>query len=445
MIRNKNIFDIVSQRFDHKLLLSASVIFISQIPTYYGEDIVNARTNYSSGQRTDFWGGISTLVYAHIPNLGFRWQIWLALIQIAFTYVGLKTLIEFTAKNKIKSLFNHIITYCAFLFSSQMTRDGLMFSLLILGFGLLKNILRKESVTKKIIFPILIVVLAMSFRPWLSIAIIPLLVFFWSNSKYKAYLIPRILVVCLLAIGPMVLELSATKALALKRSFPEQQVMVMDAAASYCYSNNFQTGGKSLDILKEFTNNADFGNYACQLYRPDTWLSLTKNTNFSATNFESDFWLISVNDFKKYESIKSKWINLLLSDPVTYLQNKILFAGKLAIGSDSRYFSLMSANSFQEKIASTFRLPFEILIAVHALSVAAVFMIILIILYFRNRNLKSESIMIDKSYIHIISALFIWICLSSVAYIGSNGRYTYAISILSLILFANPFKNQKEA
>ena len=52
------------------LVLLSTLTFVTQIPNFYGEDIVNARENYLIGARTDFWGGVSTLIYSHIPNFG---------------------------------------------------------------------------------------------------------------------------------------------------------------------------------------------------------------------------------------------------------------------------------------------------------------------------------------------------------------------------------------
>lgn len=442
MIINKGkIIGVVNKKFDFWLTIIAITTFLTQFPNFYGEDIVNARENYLNGQKTDFWGGISTLVYAHIPSFGFRWQIWIAFFQIMCTYLGLISLIEICRSSSFKTVLNYSLTYCAFLFSSQMTRDGLMFSLLILGFGSLKKAIRNAISIRSLLCPIFIIVFGMSFRPWLSLAIVPLIILFFLNVNLRFRSKLTMLIIGILTISPMIFELSAAKALSLNKSFPEQQVIIMDAAASYCYTNNYQSGKKSLEILENFTKNENIGNFACQMFRPDTWLSLSNSSNFSARNFSTNLSLISVNDVKSYELIKSKWINLLLSDPITYFQNKILFAGKLVIGSDSRNFSLFSADNLQEKIAALYRLPFELFIAFHLFSIASVLIILFAILVFQMRN--SYSVLIDKAYLFILISLITWLSLSSIAYIGSNGRYTYAVSLLSLLLIANPFKTNR--
>ena len=69
--------------------LAGLFIFLIQIPSYYGEDIVNARNNLLIGSKTDFWGGVSTLVYGYIPYLVVRCQILLALFQVLITTLSL--------------------------------------------------------------------------------------------------------------------------------------------------------------------------------------------------------------------------------------------------------------------------------------------------------------------------------------------------------------------
>ena len=63
------------------IYLFAVLTLFTQLSSFYGEDIVNARNNFLVGEQTDFWGGMSTLIYASIPDFLFGWQIWLAIFQ----------------------------------------------------------------------------------------------------------------------------------------------------------------------------------------------------------------------------------------------------------------------------------------------------------------------------------------------------------------------------
>ena len=157
----KRIATLVKEKINTIFVLSVTT-FLMQIPSFYGEDIVNARNNYLTGARTDFWGGVSTIVYAHVPSLGFRWQIWLAIIQITLTSIGLQKLLPMKSLTRIIYAIKCLVAYSALVFGSQMTRDGLMFSLLIIGYATLNSAVLKSSSIKAIIGPVAIICLAMS-------------------------------------------------------------------------------------------------------------------------------------------------------------------------------------------------------------------------------------------------------------------------------------------
>ena len=411
----------------------AILTFFVQIPDFYGEDIVNARNNFLTGAKYDFWGGSSTLVYGHVPNFGLRWQIWLAIIQIIFTSVGL---LRFLKTNIIRPrlvAINLIVIYSALIFGSQMTRDGLMFSLLVLGFGILKTKTEKRITFLELPVPMLIIVFALSFRPWVAIAILPLLYFMIHNSQVGWA--ARIGISVLVVVIPVGLDFGVTKALELKRSFPEQQVMALDAAATFCYTNNLHTGKKAEKALGAFSKDPNFVKSVCQLFRPDTWVSMTRSSQASSQGIKPSFTLISPEERQKYESLKSTWAEMIISDPVTYLQNKTLFMGKLLIGSDSRNFSLNTADTFLAKTRSFYKLPFEIAIIFHLYSIAACIFWVLLLPIFNYLKNREKDFTVGRLSISLLSSLWIWSILSSIAYIGSNGRYTYSITILALIMF----------
>ena len=408
--------------------------FLLQIHTFFGEDIVNARNNYLTGEKTDFWGGMSTLVYAHIPSIGVRWQIWLALFQILITTIGLAKLISI--KNSLKRIWiiKVALVYSSLIFSSQMTRDGLMFSLLVLGIALLKVAFQENQSRFKFILPLFLILSGTAFRPWLSISMVPVVILVSKYSKKRVSRLTAAVAILAVSIVPLGAEVAITKSLNLVKSYPEQQVMIMDVAASYCYTNNTSTGIRAKEALELFTSDSTYSKAACQLYRPDTWLSLTKAGNASSEGIKSDFWLIQTGDSITYEKAKSLWLRMILRDPVTFLQNKINFAGKLLIGSDSRNLTFLNEKNTTLKLISLYKLPYDLAITFHLYSLLATAAYLLIGPLIRYRRSKSGNLIVSRETLLLISSLAIWLCLSSIAYIGSNGRYTYTISLLAMVL-----------
>jgi hypothetical protein len=433
---------VARERINTILVLSVTT-FLIQIPSFYGEDIVNARNNFLTGARTDFWGGVSTLVYAHVPNLGFRWQIWLAIIQITLTSLGLQKLLLMKKQTRRTYVIKCLLAYSALVFGSQMTRDGLMFSLLIIGYAMLNSALRNQSSMRLIIGPLAIICFAMSFRPWLSLAIIPVVVLSFQNSKLRLRRSAALMIVISIAVAPVAIEFLAAKSLRLNKSYPQQQVMLMDTAATYCYTTNTETGIKAGKALVLFTSDPNYPNFACQLYRPDTWLSLTQAINTSSKGLEFDFNLIQAGDTRNYETLKSRWLNFIISDPVTYLQNKILFANKLFIGSDSRNISIFSAKTTSTKIFAIYRIPYDIAITLHIYSLLAFMTILFLVPIKKYLQKRKNGLIIDRVTVNLLTAVFIWTALSAIAYIGSNGRYTYALTILSLVIYVSHISDKK--
>jgi hypothetical protein len=425
----------ISRERVNLVFIFASASFFMQIPSFYGEDIVNARINYLDGEQTDFWGGMSTLVYAHIPSLGFRWQIWLVIFQISLTTAALNRILPIDNQTKKKRFVKYLAVYSAITFSSQMTRDGLMFSLLMFGFAKLISCLAEGISYKRIIWPLLIISFGMSFRPWLSLAILPMIFVILSINRIKINKWAVTSLIILVSLSPLTFEFTATRALQLNEGFPQQQVMMMDAAATYCYTTNTATGERARNALQVFSEDSNYSKIACQLFRPDTWLSLTKAINTSSKGFEVNFNLISPTDSARYKELESRWIEFIARDPVTYFQNKILFASKLFIASDSRNLTIFSADSPAMGVLGFYRLPYDIAITLHLFSFAFCTFMLLAIPIIRAFRAKKTEVLINQFTIYSLLSIMLWNSLSAIAYLGSNGRYTYSLSILIFVIY----------
>jgi hypothetical protein len=417
------------------IYLLALTTFVSRYSFFYGEDIVNARNNYLTGPRIDFWGGISTLVYSHIPSFGLRWQVWLAILQLLLTALGLQKLLNKENGNLRWRLMELLGIYSAFQFSSQMTRDGLMFSVLIYGIALLSTWVSAGKSQKTLLAAFLVITLGMSFRPWLSIAIIPVMLLMLNHAPLKLSRVSKIALVVALSVTPLLTEYSVSSLLSLNKSYPEQQVMLMDTAASYCYTNNTSTGARARDALGLFVTDSKFSETACQLFRPDTWVSLTKGGNTSSEGIKNDFSLIQPGDQNRYMKLRGFWLEMITSDPITYLQNKTIFAGKIVFGSDSRNLSDFGQSSGYEKVFAVYRFPYEIAIILHMYSLLAGILLLILLPIIDYVRRKSIGVVFDSVSVKLITAMTLWLWLSSIAYIGSNGRYTYTISIISFLLY----------
>lgn len=437
------------------LILGFLFLTLNTPANFIGSDVAGARDNFSNTYRIDFQGAVQTLTYGLVPDFIFSWSTWLLIFQLMCTTLGL-TLIKqnLNISNSLNTKIIFIgLTYLAFSLSIQGTRDGTMLSLVVFGLGLYIDGLRRNS-RYLLILSILIFLWAGSFRPWIAPAI-PLFIFSVSNSrtflthrdKLRNYLV-RLLIVISFSVSCVSVEYSVSQMLELKSSYPEQQVMVMDLTANYCWGNNPSTALQAQTALANFYANEDFKSNICQFFRPDTWVSL-RDSNYPSTHaLTTNFSLIKPGDAARYSNLRESWVKLIKNDPVSYIQAKMTFASKLIIGSDSRELSMPSLRNLfsgdPKELKKTAKeillLPFQIIITFHLLSIlcSSLFLLVLLIRQ-KSNNPKNISYTIPI----ILGANFLWLILTSIAYIGSNGRYLYLSSFLVFVLtFFNFYRSE---
>lgn len=411
----------------------AVLVGFSRFPALGGEDIEQARANYLGTNPVDFWGAISTLFYGSFPSIfGLNWQSSLIMSQIFITLTGLLIICaRDNNSSKVKFGFFLAVSYLCLVFSSYGTRDGTLFSLLVLGISLISGDNKRQlrSLKSRTYLGILLLVLGLSFRPWVSICLVPALIYFLRQSSKKTSYWKHKTVILLsicLTIGPISLEILVNKSLNLIKSYPQQQVMIMDLASNYCWGTQQSSNIISRDALRTFTNDKSMDLSICQFFRADTWVSLTNNGKVSSYGLESDFELIAPNQGALYESVFQSWLKIILQDPVTYFQNKIIFATKVLIASDTRGIRLSEAISTHELIQGLILLPYDLVITFHLMSIGAVTLILLFLLSLNG----TRSLAITK--VGLLMCV-LWLITTTIAYIGSNGRYTYSASLLAIL------------
>jgi hypothetical protein len=125
------------------------------------------------------------------------------------------------------------------------------------------------------------------------------------------------------------------------------------------------------------------------------------------------------------------------------MQNKIIFGGKLLIGSDSRSFSFLNEKELKRKLLALYKLPYDLAITFHLFSLLATVIFLLVGPICLYRKDKSGLLVVGGERLLLLLSLLIWLGLSCIAYIGSNGRYTYTITIITLILLISSQNENK--
>ncbi len=415
----------------------AVLVFLARLGVNNSEDTRNARENFLYGSKLDFWGGMSSLVYGNVPNLFLGWQFLITTVQLLLAVFGINLLFARSFNiHKGRRIPVLILTYLLLFLSIQSTRDGLLVSLLTIGFGFISYQVGEAKNRFALYAGMFFLIIGMSFRPWLSFALVPIVLYLTGlKSKLK-----KLTIAAAITLFPLMIEFSSSTALNLENSFPQQQVMLMDFGATYCGTNNYETGMLAGRGLSYFSAREDFLLTVCQFYRTDTYLSMANGRNASTASLQSEIKLIPPGDSIRYEKLEHLWIEMILKDPITYIQNKVTFLTKLIIGSDTRGLSFFKETSTLNKLQALIQAPFDVAITLHIMSIAAFGLILLTSPIAIFVNGAGNRFVLERTSAVVLFSSFLWAVLSAVAYVGSNGRYTYTITLIGLALVINKWK-----
>jgi len=194
------------------LFITISCI-ISLWPFSGAEDVANARQNILVGDRTDFWGGFSQFFYSAFQVEAPIWHITLGLVHATLIYLG--TVITIWKFRSIASprrvpllLFLH---YVATIFTLHLSRDASLLAFLWVGVALLFTSIKSTRFFYLLFsLGLTLVVVGLSFRPWLGIAFLPLIFtclnFKGSSSSRFSFSQTMALASIFLVLGPFSLN-----------------------------------------------------------------------------------------------------------------------------------------------------------------------------------------------------------------------------------------------
>lgn len=234
-------------------------------------------------------------------------------------------------------------------------------------------------------------------------------------------------------------------------AFPQQTVMIHDLTSTYCLSpieSSRNLADKTLAILYS-DNNAS--SRLCNFYKPNTWQSVIRtwhSTNDIKDNVEKEqneihpIMILEPGDDVRYKQLQSGWIDLLISNPKSYIQNHLIFFTQIILSGESPTFllkykflefqKLPSINNLSLVLLELYEFPVKLLIQLYFFSP------FFTIFIFTLLAINKPSIILSKSILTLFSVFIFWIGVTTIGYISDNGRYTY---LPILILYAGIIRN----
>jgi hypothetical protein len=421
---------------------------------FEGGDIAAARRSFLSKSPIDIWGAFSGFFYGHLPTYFFSWGIYLLMIHMIFASIGLimirRTFLKDLNRYSYKAFI--FISYLILNFVSYLTRDSTMLTFFLFGLGLWfygRENVNQKQVSVLRLWGYFFLLIACTFRPWISIAFAFLILGIKSNlgtKKIASQIIPILLI---FMVTPFLLNNVGYFNTQLRHVHPELQVIAMDAGSLACLSNDMIDRNKGLQILNSLSSENRNISQVCGKYSPNTWESVAywqldsnellalgiKNEVNNPNNLLTP--LITNLKNKDYFTIRNRWINTIIHSPKSYLQIKMFQFEEVITAGDTFGFRISNYLITKDPInilKGIVLLPYDFVISIHLISpfFASIIGIFFLFRLFRNRVLKDLLVRLDV--VSLFGFLYLWSTTTTIAFIGDNGRYVYASSLLFMLI-----------
>jgi hypothetical protein len=254
----------------------------------------------------------------------------------------------------------------------------------------------------------------------------------------------------MLAISPFLLEKLTFLTTEFNNVHPELQVVILDTAYMSCLSNDDKIRKEGSKILTSISESSYSNNEICENFRLNTWQSVGK-WSVSPQELGQTSHLDNVSDSKialssgmteeKFKIIRGKWAEFLIANPKDYLQIKIIQFSQVLVVGDTFGIRAIEVENRILHISKLFFLPYDLFISFHILSPIVTLISGLILIFVRYKNLKIKEIFIETNLFVAYAFVILWAMLTTVAYIGDNGRYLYLSTLVFhlLLLLSLPY------
>lgn len=396
---------------------------IANFPFRGSEDIMAARETLLSTEPKDFWGSFSSWFFSLAPQnsweltYGFIFSLMLGFSSVLLLWPWNA---QIQSAKKLDFAF-FFLMYVSAVFVTSFSRDGAMLVFIWLAFGIWRSANFRIAIYERSLLRVLstlLLVIGFSFRPWLAFTIpIVLLILSKDTPKLRRKTIAVLIIGIPVSLTPILIERAAHSYLGVMKSFPEQQVMIMDYSSIACLSSNKEESNLALRDLELLSNTKPLTkSKICSQYYPASWASVTAyGVNSPAM---SPIKTIKTTEEPLYIAFRHHWIDYIMSHPQTYIQTKIFLASQLIFAGDSPKISYKS-------IREILRLPYEFTRLFRLYSILPT----LLILYFSLRGVRGSDI--SGHYPLILLFYLFSVTLVVFAFIGDNQRYLVPFSIIS--------------
>ncbi len=395
--------------------------------------------------KSDNWGFLTAYLYGEWPSLLGDWRISLIIFQLVISLCGFLLLTDnFRPKNLKSGFVYYSLFFVSSMFSVQLWRDATLYSFSLFGFGLI-NFSFGRSIKLKLLLNSAgwtILVFACMFKPVLSIAVIPLLVWLiWQNhnGNFSKTLLLVMIPLTLLSTFPGILDKNLSKIAKMQSVYPEQQPIILDLAMNYCWGQSESIRKASEQALMGVVRPNYPVESVCAATNPFRWDDLhqdPKDWEFSSPVIR----IIDQPQEAKVRKLISDWIYVVIRNPADWLQVRLLFIGPVLFMSNS-FVSHVDAELDSKPldlISNALWIPIHFTISLlDKMRITSLFLLFLFqfLLLFRfSKNEQAETLIVRKEIYFSICSSIVTLTLANLTFLAPNGRYVLPYILLNYIL-----------
>lgn len=425
---------------------------IIAISVYPGKTALEGdqRNLLSPAERTDNWGFLTVFIYGEWPNLFGNWRYTLILFQLFMSVLGFLLLTDdLTFRNVKQFCLFYLLFFVSVMFSIQLWRDSSLYSFSLFGFGVINFAHKRTGQLKVMLFLIggASLIFASMFKPFLSLAIVPLLYWLLWQKKGEFSKKAKLLKVAALSIfilAPTILNSNFSSLMHLKRVYPEQQPIVLDLAMNYCWGTSEAIRNSAESSLTTLVRPNYPIETVCAATNPFRWDDLHQDPK--TWLYSSPISRLTGERAKSEVSrLISNWLNLIWRNPVDWIQVRLLFLGPVLFMSNS----FVSENTpkselnFVQKLNdSSWKLLYVLVSSLDKMRITSLFFLLClqVFLFYRFFTASKESgynVNLDLFFSIFSSACIL--VLGIVTFLAPNGRYILPYVLLNYMMLLRTY------
>ncbi len=441
----------------NRLFIAFCLIFL--VSLYSGNGgLEGDQRDLDMSDRIDNWGFIVPFVYGEWPNFFGHWRFTLTLLQISVLWFGLYLIFQNCFFTKLYSIIFFAIFIISSFYAANLYRDATLFSLSVLGFGIFLNIKNQKNFLNYflLITSFILISIASMFKPFYSLVLVLVLLQVIQIKKlnilFKKPILNLAFLFTLIVLFSFPVDNYLSNAAGLQKVYPQQQPIIMDLAAQYCWGTNANQTEQSKNLLSPLLRNEYPPQTICASFRPDSWDNL--HTDFNSWVYSSPIIRITGNSESKITNLTTGWIKTIASSPVDWIQVRLYFLGPTLFASNSFTSNLVTVydeNTFLHFLGFAWNILLAPVLMLDKLRLTSLFFAILLCISimglkkYRGNKSRIEVIKTSQKIVCATTTCVATIIIGTLISVANNGRYFLPYILLTYIFMLRSFVSSDES